>query len=87
MSDFIHQFMQKCQDEKAAGLAHYGKAFSEATQLTGQYRYIPKSSGMIKMDRSTEGERAGIYGLGSVTKAYDLYDDKNRHTYASQNMG
>jgi hypothetical protein len=87
MSDFMSDFMQKCKDEKSAGKDHYSKAFSEATHLTGQYRYIPKSSGMIKMDRSTEGERASVYGLGSVTKAYDLYDDKNRHTYASQNFG
>jgi hypothetical protein len=82
----MEDFAQKCREEKGASKAHYSSAFKEATELKGAYRYIPKSSAMIDMERSTEKERAGLYGLGSVAKAYDLYDDKNRHTYASRHL-
>lgn len=81
MSEFMQAFIQQCKDEKLAGSKHYSKAFTEATEQKGQYRYIPKESkGISAMYSSTEKERAAIYGLGLPSKAYDLYNDKNEHS-------
>lgn len=79
-SSFMQDFLQKCKEEKDAGREHYSKAFTEATQLQGQYRYIPKDSASIKQYTSTEKERASVYGLGTAAKAFNLYDDKNSHS-------
>lgn len=88
MSEYLRVFDEQCKAVKFAMADHYAKPFYDYTKgkwqkpsgiKIGQMTGMPTNDSLKQSDYIS-ATSISLYGLGSSSKARDLYWDKNEHS-------